>query len=198
VSRIWSSWVEDIHQNRPAFVTATPSGWTNEDTGLQWLIQVFDRETKARARQSWRLLYVDGHGSHVTLGFLEYCAANRILVVRFPPHATHTVQPLDVVVFKSLSSAYSREHTEHQLFDFWVPLPVTPKIPAINQAHCRDSGSTSNVYLAPRADAQRSFLGWQSLPLPTTRGPQTPSPLRDTITAPQNGSRGPSTTMPPL
>jgi hypothetical protein len=91
-------------------VTATLSGWTNEDTGLQWLIQVFDRETKARARQSWRLLYVDGHGSHVTLAFLEYCAANRILVVRFPPHATHTVQPLDVVVFKSLSSAYSREH----------------------------------------------------------------------------------------
>jgi hypothetical protein len=108
-SKIWSSWVEDIHQDRPAFVTATLSGWTNEDTGLQWLIQVFDRETKARARQSWRLLYVDGHGSHVTLEFLEYCVANRILVARFPPHATHTVQPLDVVVFKSLSSAYSRE-----------------------------------------------------------------------------------------
>jgi hypothetical protein len=70
---------------------------------------VFDRETRARARQTWRLLYVDGHGSHVTLGFLEYCAANRILVACFPPHATHTVQPLDVVVFKSLSAAYSRE-----------------------------------------------------------------------------------------
>jgi hypothetical protein len=109
-TKIWSSWVEDIHQDQPAFVTTTTSGWTNEDTGLQWLIQVFDRETKARARQSWRLLYVDGHGSHVTLRFLEYCAANRILVARFPPHATHTVQPLDVVVFKSLSSAYSREH----------------------------------------------------------------------------------------
>jgi hypothetical protein len=156
-TKIWSSWVEDIHQDQPAFVTTTTSGWTNEDTGLQWLIQVFDRETKARARQSWRLLYVDGHGSHVTLRFLEYCAANRILVARFPPHATHTVQPLDVVVFKSLSSAYSREHTEHQLFDFWVPSPETPKIPLINQAYCCDSGSTANVYLAPALTRKGAF-----------------------------------------
>jgi hypothetical protein len=90
-------------------VTSSPRGWTTEDIGLRWLIEVFDRETKARARQSWRLLYVDGHGSHVTIKFLEYCAANRILLARFPPHATHTVQPLDVVVFKSLSAAYTRE-----------------------------------------------------------------------------------------
>jgi hypothetical protein len=197
-SNVQSSWVEDINLEQAAFVTASKSGWTNNDIGLQWLIQVFDRLTKPKARLQWRLLYVDGHASHVSVEFLDYCVKSRILVARFPPHATHTVQPLDVVVFRSLSAAYNRALTEHQLFDFWVPLPETPKIPAINQAHCRDSGSTSNVHLAPRADAQRSFLGWQSLPLPSTRGPQTLSPLRGTIIAPQNGSRGPSTTMPPL
>jgi hypothetical protein len=141
-TKIWSSWVEDIHQDQPAFVTTTPSGWTNEDTGLQWLIQVFDRETKARARQSWRLLYVDGHGSHVTLRFLEYCAANRILVARFPPHATHTVQPLDVVVFKSLSSAYSREHPEHQLFQ------VSERSISIDFSFKHDSNAFVNLFLS--------------------------------------------------
>jgi hypothetical protein len=108
-SAVQSSWVEDIDQNHGAFVTASPSGWTNNDIGLQWLIQVFDRETRAKARRSYRLLYVDGHSSHVTIPFLEYCDAQKILVLRFPPHATHTLQPLDVVVFKSLSSAYSRQ-----------------------------------------------------------------------------------------
>jgi hypothetical protein len=108
-SAVQSSWVEDIDQNHGAFVTASPSGWTNDDIGLQWLIQVFDRETRAKARRSYRLLYVDGHSSHVTIPFLEYCDAQKILVLRFPPHATHTLQPLDVVVFKSLSSAYSRQ-----------------------------------------------------------------------------------------
>jgi hypothetical protein len=141
-TKIWSSWVEDIHQDQPAFVTTTPSGWTNKDTGLQWLIQVFDRETKARARQSWRLLYVDGHGSHVTLRFLEYCAANRILVARFPPHATHTVQPLDVVVFKSLSSAYSREHPEHQLFQ------VSERSISIDFSFKHDSNAFVNLFLS--------------------------------------------------
>jgi hypothetical protein len=106
---VWSTWVEDINQNRPAFVTASSSGWTNNDIGLQWLIQVFDRETKAKARRSWRLLYVDGHGSHVTMDFLDYCVKNKIIVLRFPSHATHTLQPLDVVVFKSLSLAYTYE-----------------------------------------------------------------------------------------
>jgi hypothetical protein len=42
--------------------------------------------------------------------FLDYCIKNKIIVLCFLSHATHTLQPLDVVVFKSLSSAYSREH----------------------------------------------------------------------------------------
>jgi hypothetical protein len=70
---------------------------------------VFDRETRAKARRSYRLLYVDGHSSHVTIPFLEYCDAQKILVLQFPPHATHTLQPLNMVVFKSLSSAYSQQ-----------------------------------------------------------------------------------------
>ena len=114
-SAIRSAWVQDISQDTPAYVTSSPRGWTDEDLGLQWLVQVFDRQTRARARQSWRLLYVDGHGSHVTIKFLEYCAANKILVARFPPHATHTVQPLDVVVFKSLSAAYTRELEQYRV-----------------------------------------------------------------------------------
>jgi hypothetical protein len=31
----------------------------------------------------------------------------------FPPHSTHTLQPLDVVMFKPLSSSYSNELTHH-------------------------------------------------------------------------------------
>lgn len=108
-SQVQSSWVEDIRQDRPAYVTASVSGWSNNEIGLAWLEQVFDRQTKAKARHSWRLLFVDGHDSHISLQFLDYCGKNRILVVRFPSHSTHTLQPLDVVAFKSLSSHYSNE-----------------------------------------------------------------------------------------
>jgi len=39
-------------------------------TGLRWLKQVFNRETKAKARRAYQLLILDGHGSHVTKEFI--------------------------------------------------------------------------------------------------------------------------------
>jgi hypothetical protein len=99
--------VHDISPDKPAFTTASTSGWTNNEIGLQWLRGVFDRLTKDKARQSWRLLIVDGHESHTSMAFINYCDQNRILLAVFPPHATHTLKPLDIVMFKSLSANYS-------------------------------------------------------------------------------------------
>jgi hypothetical protein len=45
--------------------------------------------------------------------FIEYCVRHRILLMILPPHSTHTLQPLDVVLFKPLSQAYSNELTNH-------------------------------------------------------------------------------------
>ena len=109
-----SSWVEDIEATKHSvFVTSSPSGWTNNDVGLAWLEQVFDRYTKAKARRAYRLLILDGHGSHVTMDFIKYCYNNKILLAIYPPHSTHTLQPLDVVCFKPLSTAYSLELLTH-------------------------------------------------------------------------------------
>jgi hypothetical protein len=109
-----SSWVEEIDVNsHRVFITSSTSGWSNNEIGLQWLIQVFDRCTKQKARRQWRLLILDGHGSHVTMDFINYCDQNKILLAIFPPHATHTLQPLDVCVFKSLSAAYSHQLTTY-------------------------------------------------------------------------------------
>lgn len=104
-----STWVEQINDYCTAFVGATTSGWSNNNIGLAWLTQVFDRATKSKAGRSYRLLIVDGHGSHLTMDFIDYCDRNKTLLAIFPPHATHTLQPLDVCVFKSLSAAYSAE-----------------------------------------------------------------------------------------
>ena len=105
-----SSWVEEINpEKHSAFITSSPSGWTNNEIGIAWLKQVFDRYTREKARRSYRLLILDGHGSHVTMDFIDYCDQNKILLAIFPPHSTHTLQPLDVCMFKPLSTAYSAE-----------------------------------------------------------------------------------------
>ena len=110
---IRSNWVEGIAVGEhDVFITSSPSGWSNNDVGLAWLEQVFDRCTKNKPGR-WRLLILDGHGSHLTPEFIEYCNRYRILLMVFPPHSTHTLQPLDVVMFKPLSSSYSNELTQH-------------------------------------------------------------------------------------
>jgi hypothetical protein len=70
---------------------------------------VFNRHTTAKARRGWRLLILDGHGSHITAEFIDFCDTNRILLAIFPPHSTHSLQPLDVVLFSPLAKYYTTE-----------------------------------------------------------------------------------------
>lgn len=107
---IQDSWVQDFDPDKhPCCFSSTKTGWTNDEMGFEWLSRVFDPNTKKKARQgrSWRLLIVDGHGSHLTMRFLDYCFERKIMVAVFPPHSTHRLQPLDVSLFSPLATAYT-------------------------------------------------------------------------------------------
>jgi hypothetical protein len=106
------SWLQDFDSTKhAAFFASSPTGWTNDELGYRWLETVFDRFTKQKARQGrdWRLLLVDGHGSHINMRFLDYCRKHSILVAVYPPHTTHRLQPLDVGLFSPLATFYSQE-----------------------------------------------------------------------------------------
>lgn len=108
--KIQNSWLQDFEITKHrAYFSVSDKGWTNNDLGFTWLVDVFDKETKSQASRGWRLLILDGHGSHVNMRFIEYCDRNRILLAIFPPHATHTLQPLDVGLFSPLAQAYSKQ-----------------------------------------------------------------------------------------
>lgn len=47
------------------------------------------------------------------MAFIKYCDCHRILLLILPPHTTHVLQPLDVVLFAPLASQYSNAVTEH-------------------------------------------------------------------------------------
>ena len=105
---IQDSWVRSMTKDDDIYVACSPSGWSNNNLALAWLRDVFDPATKAKAGRSWRLLIADGHGSHLTMKFIDYCICNRILLAIYPPHSTHALQPLDVVMFSPLAAAYSK------------------------------------------------------------------------------------------
>ncbi|KAM4061782.1 DDE superfamily endonuclease [Hirsutella rhossiliensis] len=109
VQDAWLTEFDPEHQS--AFFTTSDTGWTNHELGKEWLVGVFDRFTKAKARngRDYRLLITDGHSSHINMDFLEWCDQHRIIVAVFPPHSTHRLQPLDVSLFGPLSTAYTNQ-----------------------------------------------------------------------------------------
>jgi hypothetical protein len=105
--KVQASCVRDINPKDNNIHSNTyPNGLRIHGLGLTWLEQMFHRYTKGVTQRRWRSLILDGHGSHVIRAFIRYCDNHRILLLIFPPHATHMFQPLDVVCFNLPSQNY--------------------------------------------------------------------------------------------
>lgn len=89
-------------------IKTTDNGWTNNETGLEW-IKHFDQHTTGRTKGTYRMLVLDGHDSHESAAFQDYCKTHNIIIVSLPPHFSHLTQPLDVGCFSVLKRSYSRQ-----------------------------------------------------------------------------------------
>ena len=106
---IQDTWLKDFTpEEQDCFFSSSPNGWTSDEIGSKWLHELFDKRTAAKARRNWRLLFVDGHGSHVTTEFLQKALEKKILIAIYPPHTTHRLQPLDVGCFSPLATYYGQ------------------------------------------------------------------------------------------
>ena len=101
-------WYRDGHIPSDWVVKPTKNGWTDNETGLEWL-KHFDKHTRGRRQGAWRMLVLDGHESHVNAEFDEYCKENNIITICLPPHSSHLTQPLDIGLFAALKIAYGAE-----------------------------------------------------------------------------------------
>jgi hypothetical protein len=103
------TWVDDVDRNAGAHFSSTPNGWSNNEMGMVWLKQVFERYTKPTRATTKRMLIVDGHSSHVNMEFIDWADRHGIIVMILPLHTTHRLQPLDVGLFQPLGTNYSLE-----------------------------------------------------------------------------------------
>ena len=67
---------------------------------------MFEPNTAPRTRGSYRLLVLDGHYSHATPKFDNFCKDRNIVTICMPPHSSHLLQPLDVGCFSVLKRVY--------------------------------------------------------------------------------------------
>jgi hypothetical protein len=100
-----ASWYRGSNRAGDWTITTTQNGWTNNETGLEWLKHL-DRYITNRSVGPYRLLILDGPESHLSADFAIYCEENNIITLCMPPHSSHSLQPLDVGCFKPSKKAY--------------------------------------------------------------------------------------------
>ncbi|KAJ6103827.1 hypothetical protein N7486_004049 [Penicillium sp. IBT 16267x] len=94
----------------------SPTGWSSDLIALEWLY-IFHKNTKNRVGiNGKRVLFFDGHGSHLTFEFLDFCEKHQIITISFRPHTSHFAQPLDQKPFLSLKQHFRKENS---LINVW-------------------------------------------------------------------------------
>ena len=89
------------------------SGWVDSNLFKKWFDH-FTRFAKPTAEQP-HLLLLDGHVSHKSLPLIESARQNGVILVCFPPHTTHALQPLDCVFFGPLKRYYQEACENYML-----------------------------------------------------------------------------------
>jgi hypothetical protein len=102
------AWYEESGLPSNWVITLSENGWTTNEIGYEW-IQHFNQHTKNRTKGNYRLLILDGHESHISAQFQQYCTDNKIITLCMPPHSSHLLQPLDVGCFSPLKSLYGKQ-----------------------------------------------------------------------------------------
>lgn len=83
------------------------TGYANDELTYAY-IQHFERQSRRTRRGAHRILLCDGYKSHLTQELLKFCEFWSIHIFAFPPHATHFLQPLDVVLFQPYKHWHAR------------------------------------------------------------------------------------------
>ncbi|KAH7464397.1 hypothetical protein FOMA001_g17659 [Fusarium oxysporum f. sp. matthiolae] len=96
-----ANWYQECDLPGDWVIALSEKGWTDNKLGLEWL-KHFDQATAKRTNSRYRLLILDGHESHHSVEFEEYCKENKIITLCMPAHASHLLQPLDVGCFGPL------------------------------------------------------------------------------------------------
>ncbi|EED13623.1 pogo transposable element, putative [Talaromyces stipitatus ATCC 10500] len=99
-------WFEDLPDDWK--INISDNGWTTDKIGSEWLKTHFIPLIDGRTLGKYRMLILDGHGSHLTAEFDRTCTENNIIPVCMPPHSSHLLQPLDVGCFAVLKREYGR------------------------------------------------------------------------------------------
>lgn len=132
--------------------TANPSGWMQEETFLVFLNH-FKKHSKASLLHKV-LLVLDNHSSHIHIKALDFCKENGIVLLSFPPHCSHRLQPLDRSVYGPLKKvinttcdSWMRSHPGKTMSIYDIPGIVRTAMPlALTQTNIQAGFRKTGIY----------------------------------------------------
>ncbi|GFS20955.1 tigger transposable element-derived protein 6-like protein [Elysia marginata] len=83
----------------------TKNGWIDGKVFFTWMTETFVPATAGLQKPV--ILFVNGHASHISLDIHNLCKEHDIFYYTLPAHASHILQPLDLVFYKNLMSEWS-------------------------------------------------------------------------------------------
>jgi hypothetical protein len=102
--RHMARWYKTAELEENTKLIPSETGYSNDEISLFWIQHFQEHTAVTRSGKSGkrRLLILDGHGSHHTIEFIQFCDKNNVIPFGLPPNLTHLLQPLDVTVFQPL------------------------------------------------------------------------------------------------
>ncbi|XP_018402028.1 PREDICTED: uncharacterized protein LOC108779157 [Cyphomyrmex costatus] len=130
------------------------------------------------SKDSPLLLFVDNHSSHLSIKTLDLAKENGVVMLSFPPHCSHKLQPLDLAVYgsfkKYLSSAqdgWLRSNLGKTMTIYDIPsivrtsLPLALSITNIVKGFERSEIFPFNKYIFNGSDYAPSYVTDRSDPM---------------------------------
>jgi hypothetical protein len=93
------SWYRNQTLTGGELVLLSSTGFTNDQLALEYLMHFIKHVGAGPDSPDWILLLCDNHGSHRTPQFILLAYRNKVIVLTFISHLTHSMQPLDVGSF---------------------------------------------------------------------------------------------------
>lgn len=84
---------------------ANQSGWSNETLFLKFLEHFIQHVKPTKEKKV--LLLLDNHETHLSLEAVQLASSVGVVMLTFPPHTSHKLQPLDISIYSPLKGYYN-------------------------------------------------------------------------------------------
>jgi len=135
-------------------ITATENGWIDSKVKENWFkmfVEYIGNKNKPEEECKIHLLLLDGHESNWNDEMIKMAREHGVIILQFPPHTTHVLQPLDANFFHKFKIEVRKAKSTdayRKIKDKWdiIPFLESPLYCASNPQTIKDPFRIAGVH----------------------------------------------------